>query len=246
MGLIEIETQDPSAEFLAMWQAAGRHIQSFFQDGLQSWLKVEPHPPFLEHLSFRVGNQVFFVRLEDVDERTELPGSRNGLLTVANGWKGYPCLLPMCKTLAGWKPELGGWGLIDLRNNQPVDPISLVSDELIEVTEWELLDFAVQVVKSWLRERGFEIMSTHSNPEVDPNIWFVGDNGPEWVIVRAARYPQIVARMPDNTQAIAEHCQAQSTLGNFASVAFALAENFEEPIWRGHAADAKFEGLERV
>ena len=88
MGLIEIETQDPSAEFLAMWQAAGRHIQSFFQDGLQSWLKVEPHPPFLEHLSFRIGNQVFFVRLEDVEDRAETPGNRDGLLTVANGWKG--------------------------------------------------------------------------------------------------------------------------------------------------------------
>ena len=55
-----------------------------------------------------------------------------------------------------------------------------------------------------------------------------------------------VARMPDNTQAIAEHCQAKSNFGNFASVAFALAENFEKPIWRGHAADAKFKGIERV
>jgi hypothetical protein len=52
--------------------------------------------------------------------------------------------------------------------------------------------------------------------------------------------------MPDNTQAIAEHCQAKSNYGNFASVAFALAENFEKPIWRGHAADAKFEGIERI
>ena len=176
-----------------MWQAAGRHIQSFFQDGLQSWLKVEPHPPFLEHLSFRIGNQVFFVRLEDVENRAEIPGNRDGLLSVAEGWKGFPCLMPMRRTLTGWKPELGGWGLIDLRNAQSVDPFSLVSDELIEVTDWELLDFAVQVVKQWLQGKGFEIMSTHSNPKVDPNIWFVGDNGPEWVIVRAARYPETVA-----------------------------------------------------
>lgn len=244
--MIEIETQDPSAEFLAMWQAAGRHIQSFFQDGLQSWLKVEPHPPFLEHLSFRIGNQVFFVRLEDVEDRAETPGNRDGLLTVANGWKGFPCLMPMRQSLTGWKPELGGWGLIDLRNDQPVDPISLVSDEFIEVSDWELLDFAVQVVKHWLEEKGFEIMSTHSNPKVDPNIWFVGDHGPEWVIVRAARYPDRLAEVPSNVHAIAEQCEALSPLGNFASVAFALAENIERPIWRGHAADVQFEGIVRV
>lgn len=244
--MIEIETQDPSREFLAMWQAAGRHIQSFFQDGLQSWLKVEPHPPFLEHLSFRIGNQVFFVRLEDVEDRAETPGNRDGLLSVAEGWKGFPCLMPMRRTPTGWKPELGGWGLIDLRNAQSVDPFSLVSDELIEVTDWELRDFAVQVVKQWLQGKGFEIMSTHSNPKVDPNIWFVGDNGPEWIIVRAARYPTKVARIPSNVEAIAKQCEALSHLGNFASVAFALAENVERPIWRGHAADVQFDGIVRV
>ena len=76
----------------------------------------------------------------------------------------------MGRTLTGWKPQLGGWGLIDLRNAQSVDPFSLASDELIEVTDWELLDFAVQVVKQWLQRKGFKIMSTHSNPNVDPNI----------------------------------------------------------------------------
>lgn len=50
----EITMTDPSHDFLAMWRAAGTHIQSFFEDGLQSWLKVNPHPPFLEHLSFRL------------------------------------------------------------------------------------------------------------------------------------------------------------------------------------------------
>ncbi|USA60873.1 hypothetical protein NCF85_12360 [Qipengyuania citrea] len=152
----------------------------------------------------------------------------------------------MGRTLTGWKPQLGGWGLIDLRNAQSVDPFSLVSDELIEVADWELLDFAVQVVKQWLQRKGFEIMSTHSNPNVDPNIWFVGDNGPEWVIVRAARYPEKVAQIPSNVEAIDKQCEALSHLGNFASFGFALAENVETPIWRGHAADVQFEGIKPI
>jgi hypothetical protein len=28
-------------------------------------------------------------------------------------------------------------------------------------------------------------MSWQGNPSVDPSIWFVGDSGPEWVVVRA-------------------------------------------------------------
>ncbi|MDP2129661.1 MAG: hypothetical protein U0975_11540 [Erythrobacter sp.] len=85
----EFTKAEPSHDFLAMWNAAGNHIQSFFQDGLQSWLKVDPRPPFLEHLSFRLGNQVFFLRVEDIDEHTEVPGNREGLLSVAEGWNGY-------------------------------------------------------------------------------------------------------------------------------------------------------------
>lgn len=172
---------------------------------------------------------MFFVRLEDVEDRAETPGNRDGLLSVAEGWNGFPCLMPMRRTLTGWKPELGDWGLINLRNSQSVDPFSLVSDELIEVTDWELLDFAVQVVKQWLQEKGFEIMSTHSNPEVDPNIWFVGGNGPEWVIVRAARYPEKVARIPSNVEAIAKQCEALSHLGNFASVASLWRRTRKDP-----------------
>jgi hypothetical protein len=78
--MYEITMAQPSRDYLAMWQAAGNHIQSFFQDGLESWFKVDPRPPFLEHLSFRLGNQVFFIRLEDVEGRAEVPGNREGLL----------------------------------------------------------------------------------------------------------------------------------------------------------------------
>jgi hypothetical protein len=33
-----------------------------------------------EHLSFRLGNQLFFVRIEDVDGKTQGPGTSVGLL----------------------------------------------------------------------------------------------------------------------------------------------------------------------
>lgn len=242
----EITMAEPSRDFLAMWSAAGNHIQSIFQDGLQSWLKVDPLPPFLEHISFRLGNQVFFLRLEDVEERIAVPGSREGLLQVADGWNGYPCVMPLRRTLGGWEPDRPGWGLVDLRDGRSINPSMLVTDEPVPMTDWELLDFAVQVVRNDLKERGCEIMSSHSNPQVDPNIWFVADRekGPEWVVVRAACYPQQRAERPTNLDAIARNVAHMSGHGHFASVGFASAGDPEEPLWRGHGAEITFDGLE--
>lgn len=242
----EIAMAAPSHEFLAMWKSAGNHIQSFFEDGLQSWLKVDPHPPFLEHLSFRLGNQVFFIRFEDVDGEAEVPGNREGLMTVAEGWNGYPCLMPMRRTLRGWEPDRPGWGLIDLRDGKRIDPSTLVSEEQIAMTDWELLDFAVQVVRKDLKGRGFEIMSSNSNPQVDPNIWFVADmaKGPEWVVVRAARFPELKAPPHASLDEIARNVAPMSGRGHFASVGFASADDANNPLWRGYCAEVEFEGLE--
>jgi hypothetical protein len=242
----EITMAEPSRDFLAMWNAAGNHIQSFFQDGLQSWLKVDPSPPFLEHLSFRLGNQVFFLRLEDVEERVAMPGSREGLLQVADGWNSYPCVMPLRRTLGGWEPDRPGWGLVDLRDGRNINPSMLVTDEPVPMTDWELLDFAVQVVRNNLKELGCEIMSSHSNPHVDPNIWFVAERGkgPQWVVVRAACYPQQRAEHPTNLDAIARNVAHMSRRGHFASVGFASAGDPKEPLWRGHGAEIAFNGLE--
>ena len=76
-----IEMQEMSAEFLSSWQAAGNHLNNQVQGGIQSWLRAHPHPPVLEHLSFRLGNQLFFVRIEDAEKRVQGPGSLRGLMS---------------------------------------------------------------------------------------------------------------------------------------------------------------------
>jgi hypothetical protein len=73
-----------SDEFAACWRAAGHHLHTQSQSSLD-WLRAHVNPPFLEHLSFRLGNQLFFIRIEDADQRVDVPGSREGLLTIADG-----------------------------------------------------------------------------------------------------------------------------------------------------------------
>lgn len=251
--MTEIKMPEVSKEFARCWHAAGRHLQAHMQ-GASSWLRASLKPPFLEHLSFRLGNQIFFVRIEDEHGEVRVPGSRDGLRLIADSCKGHACIMRMRNRGGSWVPCDSGWGLVDARTGSLVDPSALVSDERVEMTEWELQDFAVQIVRDYLDESGRQLMSWQGNPAVDPSIWFVGDAGPEWVVVRAVRYPTVDASPPSNWQQIAQCCAALSPTGHFASVSVANGDDaFDpsgtvppEPLWRGHALTARFEGLVSV
>lgn len=247
-----VEATEVSQEFAACWQAAGKHLEAEArrQRVELSWLKARLEPPFLEHLSFRLGNQLFFIRLEDVEKTVLGPGNLNGLSAIAKGCTGHACVMWMRKGLDGWKADRPGWGLIDVTTDTPIDPTDLVTDKKIEMTEWELHDFAVQIVRQQLEKEGRKIMSSQGNPQVDPSLWFVGDRGPEWVVVRAVRYPRKKAPIPANWTRIAASCSKLSRRGNFASVAVASADDrfrggTATPLWRGGPMYVNYEGLMR-
>ena len=76
-----------------------------------------------------------------------------------------------------WVPCESGWGLVDARTGRGIDPPALISDERIEMTDWELQDFAVQIVRDQLEKSGRKLMSWQGSPGVDPSVFFVGDAG---------------------------------------------------------------------
>jgi hypothetical protein len=252
--MYEIEMNEISHEFFPCWKAAGIHLSKQVDGGIQSWLRAHPYPPFLEHLSFRLGNQLFFVRVDDVDGNVKGPGSPRGAITAARSANGRACILPMKKKLFGgaWVADMPGWGLLDAETRRPIDPVALVTDQKIEMSPWEIHDMAVQVVRDYLEKQGFELMSWQGNPEVDPSIWFVGKTKrPEWVVVRSAKFPANSALRPSNWQAISAGCAKLSTTGHFASVAVVSMEQpFESgdeapvQLWRGHGMHVRFTGLE--
>ncbi len=249
-----IEMQEMPEEFFKLWQAAGMHLSNHMDGGNNSWLRAHPYPPFLEHLSFRLGNQLFFIRIEDEDGKVAGPGNPGGLQMIASACRGHACLMPMKKRFIGrdWVPAVPGWGLIDAETRQPIDPVSLVTDEKIEMTHWELHDMAVQVVRTQLEKEGYKIMSWQGNPEVDPAIWFIGaSKNPEWVVVRLTKFPENQAVRPANWQSIANGCTHMSDTGHFAPVAlvsvdqpFATSDEEPVPLWRGHGMHVRYTGLE--
>lgn len=247
--LFEIEMQKMSDEFFECWKAAGKHLNKQVDVGL-GWLRADPKPPYLEHLSFRLGNQLFFIRIEDVDDEVRGPGTFHGLVHLAATANGRACILPMRKQIGGgWAADWNGWGLLDAETRRPINPAMLVSEEKIEMTPWEIHNMAVQVVRNYILEQGFELWTWDGNPGIDPSIWFVGSSKkPEWVVVRSATYPAKSAPRPHNWEEIAKYCASKlSSTGHFASVSLVSADRTQgepQPLWRGHGIYANFTGLE--
>ena len=252
--MYDIEMHEMSRDFFRCWQAAGMHLNDQVRGGIQSWLRAHPYPPFLEHLSFRFKNQLFFVRVEDVEGKIEGPGNSRGFIDAANNANGHACILPMKRNqfADSWAAARSGWGLIDPERRTPVNPPELVTSEKIEMSAWEVHDLAVQVVRDHLKASGFQLMSWQSKPEVNPSIWFIGKSlKPEWVVVRSATFPERKADRPKDWKSIAAGCANLSPRGHFASVAVAspfqsvdINSHDPVPLWRGLPIDVHFGGLE--
>ncbi len=247
--MYEIDQPEPPESFRRAWHEAGMHLQQQATEGIR-WLRAELRPPLAEHLAFLLGNQLVFVFVEPEDA---LFGNKELFLRVSADAKAIPCLMPMAFVGGKFQPKYMGWGLVHALTNEPVNPAVLVSDELIEMSDWELHDMAIQVVRQGLQEEGKEVFSYQPSMEIDPSIWFYDGGDEFWVVVRAARYPATSAEMPANIENISKNCAHKAKGGFFASVGLACKDDpflpdgeGAIPLYRGHGMFVKYEGLEPV
>ena len=58
-------------------------------------------------------------------------------------------------------------------------------------------------------------MSWSDTPAVNPYLWFVGDAGPAWLVIRAGRYPEGEAPRPADLAAIRKDVESPGGLMEF-------------------------------
>ena len=80
------------------------------------------------HTSFRIGNQLFFVQIEDKDNELDTPSNLDGLRMITNGCDGVACLMPMRRKGVSWEVVEPGWGLIDPQTREIINPYDLVTN----------------------------------------------------------------------------------------------------------------------
>lgn len=225
--------QEPASEaFRAAWCAAGQHLQRRDEGGI-SWLRADLSPPVAEHLSFRLGNQLFFVFLEV--RGIDGPSSKDLFLKVASEATAVPAVLLMEAVGSAFRPVHGGWGFRDARNDRVIDPPTLVSNEPIEMSDWEVHDLAIQIVASYV-DKSCAALSKQPSLHIDPSVWFRDEHGPAYVVVRSARFPRTDAPRPANLPAIMASCAKMSRRGFFASVGVASVEQATAPAAPGCVA----------
>ncbi len=241
--MYHVDQGEPSEKFQLAWHSAGVYLQNLGKNEL-TWLRADLHLPMAEHLSFRLGNQLFFVFVEA--EEYSFVDRKRLFLDVSKEANAVPCLMSMVKEGDGFQPSKPAWGLVHAETNELVDPHNFVSNEPIEMTDWELHDFAVQVVKDQLIKEKKNVFAAQSATNIDPSIWYEEAGENYWVVVRAARYPESEASLPQNIQSIQANCAAKGRAGYFASVGVACAENPDGNLFRGQGMYVSYRGLDAI
>lgn len=244
--LLDLSTQDLTDTFAAAWGVARRHLPAASQGSLV-WLRASLHDPLIVHLSFRLGNQLFFVFVH-VEEGPEFEGGNRRLfLEAAAAANAHACLFPMAKPDgAPPAPETPGWGLLDAETHVPVNPAALVGAERIELSDWEVHDLAVQTVCNQLRASGARVESWHSYLGIHPSVWFEQGGQIHWVVVAGQRWPARAALRPKGSDGMAGRLPGD---GHFASVVLAsgdqdVTSSIPEPLYRGEPLQVSYAGLE--
>jgi hypothetical protein len=266
-----IEHQTLTTEFYEAWKLA---IETVISIALPlskeknihfSLLRDHLNQPFIEHFSFRFGNQIFFCCVH-TDEKTGVtPAATDALYKYARECGAVPCVIPITKSDDGtWKPYTPDYPLHFIKDDGDPEPLifsSIISKDLVEMSDWEILDWAINVVVDHIMDK-FGIKHRHeinyqSTTGIYPQIWFKDQNGSvNYVVVSAVRFPKTDASKPDNIEEICGFANKQGQ-GFFASVSFVRADGFKEYpglgssppaefIYRGCGANVNFKGLEKL
>lgn len=237
----------------------------FSADGRQQmrWIKTNWTYPSFEHFTFGYKNQVYPVFVELIENgRSLMEDNEIGrFLDAADKYNLVPCTFKV-DISHGYRAISGGWNLWDLRTEELFDPIALADDENVKMSEWELLDFSIQIVRNYLEKNGMELMSYCNLPEINPQLWFKDKQGNVcWMVVRHISdlsdedYHRWVGL--EKTAPVLTHYD-----GYFAGVSFVSAEPFltdengnlipfsergkNDPLYRGDKITARFTGIKRI
>lgn len=219
------------------------------------WLKTILTYPCFEHLSIAYKNQIFCILIEIINEHTQksyLPQQyKDNLINECNKHNLVPCIYkvyvndPLNPAYNTLKPVTTGWNLFHAVTNKQIDIESIVSDLPIVMSEWELHDFAIQVVRDYIvKQLHLPILSYQNIIGIDPQLWFEDENkNKKFVIVRYTIYPDNRAKQPDNIQSIKNSCKDYQ--GYFASVAF-HGSQIPDTLYRGDETYIVFNGIEKI
>ena len=196
-----MDRPEPSELFLEARQMSGGQLQEQFRQFNNgplptrykrfTWIKAELTYPSFDHLTFAFKNSIFSVMIELIDEtNSSLTAIQKDRWTKACTENNLiPCLFKIqcVATNNGFdlNPMNDVWNLYDAEWHELMDPFELATEDPMEMSDWEIRNFSIQVVRNHIEEKGHEVLSFCDLPDVNPQIWFRdSEEKISWVIVQ--------------------------------------------------------------
>ncbi len=242
----EIDKVAPSELFIDVMNISGQFLhEKMVEVDDCSWLKSELTRPSFDHFTIAYKNQVFSILIDIRDDngtsflppeflkRQLVESEKNNLI---------PCLFPVIvENMDASTARIldnSNWNLFNSISGDCIIPENLVSDKKIEMSEWELHNFAIMQMRFMLKEQGFKIVSFQNVIGVDPQIWFVDLDGKNsWVVVRCSDIKT------DDLVEITRRCFKYN--GYLAKFDF-VSNNSDKKIYRGDRIGVNFKGFEKI
>ena len=242
----EIDKVAPSELFIDVMNISGQFLHGKMVEVEDcSWLKSELTRPSFDHFSIAYKNQVFSILIDIRDEngnsflppeflkRQLVESEKNNLI---------PCLFPVIvENMDASTARIldnSNWNLFNSISGDCIIPENLISDNKIEMSQWELHNFAIMQMRFMLKEKGFKIVSFQNVIGVDPQIWFVDLDGKNsWVVVRCSDINT------DDLVEITRRCFKYN--GYLAKFDF-VSNNSDKKIYRGDRIGVNFKGFEKI
>ncbi|HQM51192.1 MAG TPA: hypothetical protein PLJ71_21125 [Candidatus Hydrogenedentes bacterium] len=268
----QIDRPEPSQLFLKARNIAGLRLQEQFNKNNgcveesrdYKWIKAELTCPSFDHLTFGYKNQVFsvLVDLRDSQQSYLSRQERDRFITATTENNLVPCLFPIM--LPELKPAHAEWNLTHITTGKSVVPNEVATDENMPMSEWELHNFVIQIVRNHLEhDKRSRILSFCDILQINPQIWFDDAAGNTcWVLVRHLKQPEDGAiskwigleklnpplKGYDGFFAGVSLASSAPILHDQQGNLIPLSERFsgKAPLYRGDQFYIEFDGLQRI
>ncbi len=246
----EIDKKPPSELFIELRNFTGEYLQQIMKTKERCfWFKSEMTRPFFDHFNFIYKNQIFSVLIDmrDMNDNSLMPKEFIARqLGESNKHNLVPCLFPVkIDDLVNNKYSTlnDGWNLQCTKTNKIIIPEDIISDKKILMSQWELHNYAIMQMRYLLKQCDVQIISFQDIMGVDPQLWYLDENGNKcWMVIRYF-FDEKQKKLPDDITEITRRCFKFN--GYFAPFIFS-SKTSGKKIYRGDQIETKYLGLEKI
>ena len=200
---------DIESIYMEAHNLAGYHIQQMIGENKSdfTWIRPEATNPSFDDLNFRYKNQVFSVLIKILHRGEEMlePRRIEPFIRETKENNLVPCIFPVTFEFApvssphGWgivfepgknpshelkMQDPTGWNLFHAETNEKINPLEMADDTPVLMSDYEMQNFAIQIVRNQLKKDGLKLESFCDAPGITPQLWFQDKNGKMcWVCV---------------------------------------------------------------